>query len=64
MGGNESDGARLFSVVPCEKTRGKRQKFKHMKFILNTRKHILQCGWSKTGTGCPEWLWNLHPWRY
>ena len=35
--GNEEEGARLFSVVPSDKTRGKGRKLKYIKFHLNTR---------------------------
>lgn len=35
MEGNEEVGARLFSVVICDRTRG--HKLKHMKLYLNTR---------------------------
>lgn len=33
--------------------------FKHKK-----KKKKLLWGWWNTGTGCPEWLWSLPPWRY
>ncbi|KAK4832613.1 LOW QUALITY PROTEIN: hypothetical protein QYF61_024594 [Mycteria americana] len=39
--GSKGDGVRLFSVIPTDRTRGNEQKFKKMKFNLNTRKHFL-----------------------
>lgn len=39
-GDNEDMSARLFSVVPCDRTRSNPYKLKYMKFHLNARKHF------------------------
>ncbi|KAK4822650.1 hypothetical protein QYF61_018602 [Mycteria americana] len=41
MGGNDEEGAKLFSVVAIDRTRSNRNKLKHVKFQLNTRKQFL-----------------------
>ena len=41
VGGVKKMGARLFPVIPRDRTRGSRHRLKYRKFHLNIRKHFL-----------------------
>lgn len=40
----KEDRARLFPVVPSDRTIVSKHKLKHKKFLLNFRKHAFHCG--------------------
>lgn len=50
MGKNGDEGSRLFSEVPCDRTRGNQHKLKEIEFNLNTKKKMLFCceRWGQT----------------
>lgn len=62
-GGCRGERARLFSVVPGDRTRGSGHQLEHGSFLLNIRKHCLTVWVTKSLHRLAGRLWGVSPWR-
>jgi len=56
--------ARLFSVVPSDRTRGSEHKLKHRRFSLKIREHFFTVKVTDQWHRLPNMVVDLPPWRY
>lgn len=59
QGRSKADGARFFSALPSDRTRGDGKKLEYRKFHMNLRKFFFLL-WvlQSAGASCPETLWS------
>lgn len=59
----KQDWDRPLLVLSSDRTRGKGLKTKKEEILSKQNKNISLKVWLSTGTGCPQRLWSLHPWK-
>lgn len=63
-GGCKEDAASLFPVVASDRTEAMGTNWNTVCYLWTLGNTFSQWVWLSTGTGCPESLRNLHPWKY